>query len=70
MIYGLSVRVSEEFSFNSEVTLYLVSSQAPKSISLQRLEQKGKNLVSLNFFPDDTSIIFLQIGHLYFITRR
>jgi len=31
--------------FGSETILYLASNQAPKSISLQRREQKGKNSV-------------------------
>jgi len=31
---------------DSEITLYLASSQAPKSISLHRREQKGKNFAS------------------------
>jgi hypothetical protein len=36
-----------------ETILYSAFSQAPKSISLQRREQKGKNLASSDFFLND-----------------
>jgi hypothetical protein len=54
VIYRLSEDPSDEVSDGSpdfcdcrlETTLYLVSSHAPKSISLHRREQKGKNFAS------------------------
>ena len=66
-IYRSSVEVPEEVLDSSEVTLYLASSQAPKSISLHRCEQKGKNFASLDCFLGDILTVFLQVGHLCFI---
>ena len=56
-VYCLSEGLSEEVSDGSpdscesglETILYLESSQAPKSISLHRLEQKGKNVACLDW---------------------
>ena len=56
VVYGLSESVSGKVSDGSrdscesalETILYLESSQAPKSISLHRLEQKGKNVACLH----------------------
>ncbi len=56
VVYGLSESVSGKVSDGSpdscgsslEIILYLASSQAPKSISLHRLEQKGKNVACLD----------------------
>jgi len=53
----LSEGLSEEVSDGStdscvsglETILYLESSQAPKSISLHRLEQKGRNVACLDW---------------------
>jgi len=61
------VEVFEGVSDGSEITLYLASSQAPKSISLHRREQKGKNFASSDCLLVDALTIFLQIGHLCFI---
>ena len=52
VLYGLSESVSGKVSDGSpdscesglDTILYLASSQVPKSISLHRLEQKGKNV--------------------------
>jgi len=68
-VYRSSAEVSEEVSGCSGIILYLASSQAPKSISLHRCEQKGKNFASAGCFLGDTLTIFLQIGHLCFITQ-
>jgi hypothetical protein len=65
--YRSSAGVSEEVSEGLEITLYLASSQAPKSISLHRREQKGKNFSPSGCFLGDALTIFLQIGHLCFI---
>ncbi len=66
-VYHSTVEVSEEVSDGSEITLYLASSQAPKSISLHRREQKGKNFTSLDCLLVDALTVFLQVGHLCFI---
>jgi len=63
--YCSSVEVSEGL----EITLYLASSQAPKSISLHRCEQKGKNFASSGCFLVGILIILLQIGHLCFMLK-
>jgi len=54
----------------SETTLYLPSSQSPKSISLHRCEQKGKKGVFSAFSLDDILMSLLQIGHLRFIPSQ
>jgi hypothetical protein len=69
VIYRSSEEVSEGVSDGFETILYLLSSQAPKSINLHRCEQKGKNFASSDCFLGDTLTIFLQIGHLCFILR-
>jgi hypothetical protein len=68
-VYCSSAEVSEQVSDGSEIILYSASSQAPKSISLHRREQKGKNFISSDCFSGGSLTIFLQIGHLCFIIR-
>jgi len=68
-IYRSSAEVSEQVSDGLEIILYSASSQAPKSISLHRREQKGKNFASSDCFSGGSLTIFLQIGHLCFIIR-
>ena len=78
IIYCLSTRASEEVSdgpgsfcdFNSEIILYLASSQAPKSISLHRCEQNGEYFTPSDGSGTESSTVFLQIGHLYFMAEH
>jgi len=51
----------------SELILYSPSNQAPRSRSLQRCEQKGKNSACLGGSRDGASTGLPQIGHLCFI---
>ena len=62
--YRLSLTVSDWLLVNFEVVLYSASSHAPKSISLQRSEQKGKYFVRSDRVSGGTLTVFLQIGHL------
>jgi hypothetical protein len=56
IVYRLSKGLSEKVSDDSldscrcglEINVYSASSQAPRSISLHRLEQKGKNVACLD----------------------
>lgn len=62
--YRLSLTVSDWLLVNFEVILYSASSHAPKSISLQRSEQKGKYFVRSDRVSGGTLTVFLQTGHL------
>jgi len=53
----------------SELILYSPSSQTPRSRSLQRCEQKGKNSTCLGGSRDGASTGLPQIGHPCFIAR-
>lgn len=53
----------------SELILYSPSSQTPRSRSLQRCEQKGKNSTCLGGSRDGASTGLPQIGHLCCIAR-
>ena len=56
--------------FRLDIILYLESNQAPRSISLQRCEQKGKERFSLVRACDGDFIVFLQTGHLYSMINK
>jgi len=60
---------SKDWSGSSEITLYSASSHVPRSRSLQRREQKGKNLTLWEFFSRSGLMGLWQIGHLCFILR-
>ena len=62
-IYCFLEGVSEFVSGDLKISLYSVSSQAPKSISLHRREQKGKYFE----LPEGALTGLPQIGHLCFI---
>ncbi len=62
--YRLSLTVSDWLLVNFEVILYSASSHVPKSISLQRSEQKGKYFARSDCVPGGTLTVFLQIGHV------
>jgi len=72
-LWWVSVDVSDDWAdssdWNLETILYLASSQAPKSMSLHRSEQKGKNFACCDCSRDDILRILLQIGHLCFIRK-
>lgn len=53
----------------SKLILYSPSNQAPRSRSLQRCEQKGKNSACLGCPRDGVLTGLPQVGHLCFIAR-
>jgi len=61
--------VSKDLSGNFEITLYSLSSQAPKSINLQRSEQKGKKADSCLGLLRGLLTTWWQTGHLCFIMK-
>lgn len=67
--YGAGAESSVEESESFDTILYLLSSQAPKSINLHLCEQKGKKFASSDCFSGGILTIFLQIGQMCFIPR-